>query len=59
MSGLRPIATSDAPPILAAVHGSRDALRREMEWYRDKYDTSLTFARRMRSHFSTGIRLHE
>jgi RimJ/RimL family protein N-acetyltransferase len=35
---LRPIASSDAPAVFAAVDGSRDALRRWMAWYRDEYD---------------------
>lgn len=38
MITLRPIASSDAGAIAAAVGQSRDALRRWMPWYRDDYD---------------------
>lgn len=38
MVSLRPIATTDAPAVAAAVDESRDALRRWMVWYRDDYD---------------------
>ena len=38
MIELRPITRADAPAVAAAVHQSRDALRRWMEWYRDDYD---------------------
>jgi RimJ/RimL family protein N-acetyltransferase len=38
MVTLRPIASSDAAAVVAAVKQSRDALRRWMPWYRDDYD---------------------
>jgi RimJ/RimL family protein N-acetyltransferase len=38
MISLRPVTSDDALPIVAAVHRSRDALRRWMAWYRDDYD---------------------
>ncbi len=40
MITLRPIHSTDAPALAAAVAQSRDALRRWMAWYRDDYDVN-------------------
>jgi len=38
MSNIRPLELTDAPALFAAVNSSRDALRRWLDWYHDKYD---------------------